>query len=471
MKVRLFLSCVVLLALAMVGPRLDVEREDASAQPEAAHLVVRADEVLAPVSPLLFGQNHGPWMNTTDAYVADYRDAGVTLLRFPAGNWGDENDLFPNNVDDLAMLADALDAEVSVQARSWRKGTPEKAAELVRYSNVENDYGFRYWEVGNEPDLYMDRPHRSGDPVFDVDWYNARFREFAAAMKAVDPDIQIVGPVVTGGWREWVPVFLAANGDVVDVISWHWYPHGDELSDAEALATPAQIEEQVETIRAWWRDPAVNPLGHERPLPPLFLSEYSVSWATSVRRHLGTQVAALWDAEVVGRMANVGVEMAAHFALQGTRWHGMIGMLEDPRPVYGVYRLYAHWGTTQVAAESSDEPMLPAFASLRDDGALAVVVINKDPAQAREAVLSIEGFKPSGQAQVWLQDEEHLGVELPAIAMAETFPYAFPPYSVTLFILEPACWSGWSLWSGLGLAIVALTVLAMVLGRRAWGSQ
>jgi hypothetical protein len=387
MKTRLFLSCMVLLALALVGPRLDAEEENAAAQPEPARIVVRADEVLAPVSPLLFGQNYGPWMDTTDVYVDFYRGVGVTLLRFPAGNWGDENDLFPNMMDELARLAGILDAEVSVQARSWRGGTPEKAAELVRYSNVENDYGFRYWEVGNEPDLYMRRRHRSGDPVFDVDWYNAQFREFATAMKAVDPDIQIVGPVVTGGWREWIPAFFAANGDIVDVVSWHWYPHGDELSDAEALATPAEIGEQVETTRAWWQDPAVNPLGYERPVPPLFLSEYSVSWASSVRRHLGTQVAALWDAEVVGRMANLGVEMAAQFALQGstggTRWHGLVGMLEEPRPVYGIYRLYAHWGATQVAAESSDEPLLPAFASLRDDGALALIVINKDPVEVR----------------------------------------------------------------------------------------
>jgi hypothetical protein len=169
-------------------------------------------------------------------------------------------------------------------------------------------------------------------------------------------------------------------------------------------------------------------------------------------------------------MADLGVEMAAHFALQGTRWHGMIGMLEDPRPVYGVYRLYAHWGTAQVAAESSDGPMLPAFASLRDDGALAVIVINKDPTQAREAALSIEGFQPAGEAQVWRQDEEHLGVELPAIAVAETFPHTFPPYSVTLFILEPAPWGGWSLWAGLGVAVVVVAVLATVLGRRMWRS-
>jgi len=467
-KASLFWIVLGLLSLAMVGPHW----LDASAQPASADITVHADETLAQVNPLLFGQNYGPWMDTTDAYVALYQGAGVTLLRFPAGNWGDENDIYPNMADELARLAALLDAEVAVQARSWRNGAPEKAAELVRYCNVENDYGFRYWEVGNEPDLYERRPSRSGDPAFDVDWYNAQFRAYAEAMKAVDPDIQIVGPAVTGGWREWMPAFLAANGDIVDVISWHWYSHGDELSDAEALATPVEIEEQIETIRAWWRDPEINPKGHRRPTPPLFLSEYSVSWASGVRRQLGAQVGALWDAEVVGRMANAGLEMAAHFSLQGsaggTRWHGLIGMLEEPRPVYGVYRLYSHWGATQAAVESSDEPMLPAFASLRDDGSLAVLVVNKNPAAAREAALTVEGFRPSGSAQVWLQDEAHpVAQELPAVAVAETFPYTFPPYSVTLLILEPAPKSNWPLWIALGLAGAMLVVISILLERRA----
>ena len=131
------------------------------------------------------------------------------------------------------------------------------------------------------------------------------------------------------------------------------------------------------------------------------------------------------------------------------------------------YVAQTRWGTTQVTAESSDELLLPTFASLRDDRRLAILVVNKDPTLAREATLTVEGFQPAGQAQVWLQDEEHAGAELPAIAVAETFPYTFPPYSVTLFVLEPAPRSHWVLWAGLGLLAVTLAVLA-ALGRWVW---
>jgi aryl-phospho-beta-D-glucosidase BglC (GH1 family) len=115
-KTRLILSAIILLGLARLGARLDAGKE-VSAQQDTAQapitIVVHADQTLGRGSPLLLGQNYGPWMNITEDYVADYQEAGVTLLRFPAGNWGDESNLFPNNLDDLAMLADALNAEAS----------------------------------------------------------------------------------------------------------------------------------------------------------------------------------------------------------------------------------------------------------------------------------------------------------------------------------------------------------------------
>jgi len=74
---------------------------------------------------------------------------------------------------------------------------------------------------------------------------------------------------------------------------------------------------------------------------------------------------------------------------------------------------------------------------------LALVIIGarldveeKHPTQAREATMTIEGFQLAGQAQAWLQDEEH-----------PTFPYNFPPYSVTLLTLDPAPRVGCPLWA------------------------
>jgi hypothetical protein len=261
-------------------------------------------------------------------------------------------------------------------------------------------------------------------------------------MKAVDPSIKLVGPAVTGGWQEWIPAFLQANGDIVDVISWHWYPNGHEMSAEDALSTPPAIETQVNTIRAWWKDPVTNPNGYNRPLPPLFLGEYSITWASGLRIPLGTQVGALWAAETLGRMTDLGVEMGAHFSLMGspggTRWHGLVDPLKEYRPVFGVFQIFKEWGGFQVKVESSEPNLLPAFASKSEGKYLAILVLNKDQNKEISANINLVGFEPSGLAEIYLVAEGIPVAVLPEpITVGTDFSYVFPPASITLFKIIP----------------------------------
>jgi hypothetical protein len=419
-------ALVLLLLLAMVA--------SVQAEGHQYRIVVDANEELGTVSPLLYGQNYGPWMETSPEYIDAYQQAHINLLRFPAGEWGDENYITRAQLDELAFLAQELNAEVSVQTRLFPDGTPEAAARLVHYANIENQYGFQYWEIGNEPDLYNERDEvLPEDPFFDAEWYSFRYREFHTAMKAVDPSILIAGPVVTIGWEEWMPTFIYLNGDIIDIISWHWYGHGDELDADEVLALANDIEHQIETIRFWWYDPETNPTGYQRPIPPLYISEYGVSAASTIYEHLGTQIAALWAAEVVGRMANSGVEMAAHFALQGTHWHGLINGIYSTRPIYGVYQLYTHWGQTQISTQSSDEISLPAFASKSDDQSIVVMIINQDPEQEREVEILLRGVRLSGSVKGWRLNQEGEIITLPEEAAGSSYTANLPPYTITLF--------------------------------------
>lgn len=97
----------------------------------------------------------------------------------------------------------------------------------MQYTNAEQDYGVRYWSIGNEPSLYDD---------YDTERYNAEWRTFAEAMLAVDPDILLIGPDThqyTGdpaadpkdeAGHDWLREFLLANGDLVDIVAVHRYP-------------------------------------------------------------------------------------------------------------------------------------------------------------------------------------------------------------------------------------------------------
>ena len=42
-------------------------------------------------------------------------------------------------------------------------GTPEQAAEMVRFTNIERQYNIQYWGIGNEPTLYNDAVKNRGE--------------------------------------------------------------------------------------------------------------------------------------------------------------------------------------------------------------------------------------------------------------------------------------------------------------------
>jgi hypothetical protein len=158
-------------------------------------------------------------------------------------------------------------------------------------------------------------------------------------------------------------------------------------------------------------------------------------------------------------MANVGLPMAAHFALQGTTWQGLVGMMEDPRPVYWVYRMYNDWGDQQVKVISPDDDFLPAFASRRQDGSLAIMVINKHKFSPRSMTLRLNGFKPAGDAQVWSLEDGSPLVEKKPLKIRNTFDYEFPAFSITYFII-PTTRTNNAVWGAMTILFLLFVVFA-----------
>ena len=63
-------------------------------------------------------------------------DSGVTILRFPAGAWGDHNEVKPYHIDQFMDFANKVGATALFSVRLL-DGTPEQAAEMVRFTNIE----------------------------------------------------------------------------------------------------------------------------------------------------------------------------------------------------------------------------------------------------------------------------------------------------------------------------------------------
>ena len=117
-------------------------------------LAVDAGQELGPINPLVYGTNYGPWMPIRPETLPLAERAGLTLLRYPGGEWGDTNNLEPYQIDSFVALARKMGAEPYIHVR-LPGGTPEQAVALIRYANEEKGYTIRYWSIGNEPSIYQ----------------------------------------------------------------------------------------------------------------------------------------------------------------------------------------------------------------------------------------------------------------------------------------------------------------------------
>src|ERR1051325_5259337 len=79
--------------------------------PVPGGLYVDAAQDLGPISPLVYGTNYGPWLGLPLQLKSDAVAAHLTLMRFPGGNWGDQNDLTTLQIDTFMFLCKELGAE------------------------------------------------------------------------------------------------------------------------------------------------------------------------------------------------------------------------------------------------------------------------------------------------------------------------------------------------------------------------
>jgi len=438
---RVLMALLLLLAACTGAPcPTPVATETLLSTPVPGVLYVDAAQRLGPISPLVYGTNYGPWITVPFELLPQAEAAGITYLRFPGGNWGDQNDLRGYQIDQFIALARRMGAEPSISVRLLG-GTPEQAAELVRYTNQTNDYNVRYWSIGNEPTLY---------PDYDTERYNAEWRTFAQAMLAVDPDILLIGPDIhqyTGdpahdphdaAGRDWLQEFLLANGDLVDVVSIHRYPFptsmtGPATTIDDLHANSPEWDIIIPSLRALIRETTGRDL-------PIAVTEANSHWTSAIGGEATPDsfYNAIWWGDVLGRLIRQRVDIVAHFALQSSTGAGGWGLLAryEVRPTYYVYQIYQRFGNELVHA-SSDDPDVPIYAALRNDGALTLVVINLGP-EGRANPLLLDNIEITAQAEVWLFDADHQAEKIGEQRVASGDEITLPAQSISLYVFSPA---------------------------------
>ncbi|MGC1375185.1 MAG: hypothetical protein WA821_03125 [Anaerolineales bacterium] len=407
--------------------------------PVAGALFVDPGADLGPVSRYVYGSNYGPWV----AIPYNMLDAGfkshVTVLRWPGGEWGDRNDIQQTQLDTFMGILKQMDAIPTISVRLLN-GTPEAAAALVHYANIEKGYKIHYWSIGNEPNLFEAFIKQSYDTVR----FNREWRAIALAMKAVDPSIELLGPELsqfTGdpaynpkdhAGLDWMTEFLKANGDLTDIVTIHRYPfpknmQGDQASIDEMRANSAEWDKTIPYLRSLVH----NLTGRDIPIGVTELNSY---WASGVVKGDTTPdsfYSAIWYADVLGRLIKQRVFLVNHFVFASR--DGGLGLIygSELRPTYYVFQMYNHFGSQQVYA-ASGIPNVTIYAAKREDGALTLMVINLSDTE-QKAPLQVQGMTLS-KAGVWLFDATH-NAEDAGSADLSGGALNLPPQSITLFEL------------------------------------
>ncbi len=396
---------------------------------------------LGPISQYLFGSNYGPWVAIPIDMIQSAFNSDVTVLRFPAGSWGDQNNLQPYSIDTFMGILNKVNANAMINVR-LENGTPQQAAQLVQYVNIGKKYNVRYWAIGNEPSLYAADLKSNYDTVqFNKDW-----RAFALAMKAVDPSIQLIGPEIhqftdqpnqnpkDSSGRDWMTEFLKANGDLVDIVSFHRYPFPQ--SKTGPATTIDQLHQNLyewDRIIVYLRDLIHQTTGRDLPIAVTeFNSDYTK--VAGGQASPDSYYNAIWTADVLGRLMRNKVFMADQWMLTSEQgdadgW-GLIGDGEL-RPSYYVYQLYHKFGNELIYSSSSD-PDLSIYAAQRPDGALTIMVINLSLNEKTKS-LKIEN-ESSHQAEMWLFDPSHPVTDMGTTDLST--PINFPPQSIILYIIQ-----------------------------------
>ena len=395
---------------------------------------------LGPISPYLYGTNYGPMHAVVLEAMPMVENAGFTALRFPGGAWTDQVDIQNFQIDMFMAFAKQVGAMPTISVRLLG-GTPEAAAELVRYTNIEKKYGVKYWSIGNEPSIYTQLHYANYD--YTTENLNKDWRPIALAMKAVDPTIKLMGPEIhqwndsyettlkDSAGRDWMTEFLKANGDLVDVVTVHRYP-------MYSPAGPVTIQNLRDDTHKW-----IGQVAYLRSLIqkivgrdlPIAITELNSDPSSMMNQETSPDsfYNAIWYADVLGQMMNADVFMVNQWVIS-QRSSGL-SLLDGStvRPTFYVFPLYKNFGSEQIYAASGVADV-DIFAAKREDGILTLMVINLSDVE-QSIPLQIKDRKLT-EAEVWLLDATHNAENLGI----QTFPsdnvVTLPAQSATLYVIK-----------------------------------
>ncbi len=389
--------------------------------------------------------------------IDEVRQLGVPIIRYPGGNfvsgynWLDGVGPKQDRPKQLDKAWDSVESNQfgTNEFMAWCKavgteplmglnlgtGTPEQAAALVEYCNVDkgtqwselrrkhgyaDPYNVQHWCLGNE----MDGPWQIGHMT--AVEYGLKAQDAARQMRAIDPSLKLIACGSSGPgmptYLEWDREVLEQCYEYVDGLSLHRYiGNSQEDTGGESskfVAMNLSMEQQIaESL-------AVCDLvrGHQRSGKKLWLSfdEWNVwyrmqngSGGRKEAPHMLEEIYNLEDALLVGGFINTLIRNADRVKIAC-----LAQLVNVIAPIMtnatGTYRQtiyypyswglqYAHGSVLNVLTESptyevagmGQVPYLDVTATTGDDGKVSLFILNRDLAKAHTVDVTWEDKSPS----------------------------------------------------------------------------
>jgi hypothetical protein len=365
---------------------------------------------------------------------------------------------------------------------------------LVATFGAANAGGVKYYTMDNEPSIWFST-HRDVHPTGATESeVEQDIVNYAAMIKSVDPNALIVGPEewgwngylysgydqqyaaahnyngvypdkqANGGlyYMPWVlnqlHLYDQAHGTKsLDVFSFHYYPQENNVFTSAVDTTTETLRNQ--STRALWDPNFVDPswINDKVDLFPRmqgWVNQYYPGLKTDLSEYNfgaeGNMNGATTQADVDGILGQQGIDMA-------NRWTTPAA----GSPTYLAMRMYRNYdgsdstfGQTSVSTSVPNPDQVSSFAALRSDGALTVMVINKNlyssSSPTTSITLNLSNFGHGATAQLWqLAATNPTNQNAAAIShladvsfTGDNLTFNAPDESVSLFVIPASTMTG-----------------------------
>jgi Glycosyl hydrolases family 39 len=311
-------------------------------------------------------------------------------------------------------------------------------ADLVTLVNVTQGRGVKYWEVTNER-----------DDAYYVPWHNAGiasqnkmselvsiYNLAAAAMKAVDPTIQVGGPAFArADLTPSVRAFVQGAANNIDFLSYHFYANGDlRESDSQIYNRVASLEQHIRDIKQVLTDEIPS------RTVPMHLNEYNISFTfTNDDPRMRTNKGAVFDALTMIGSLDTGVTATNAWNEKDGVYGKMDGssnnVLRLPARTYNLFNAYLN-GNRVLTTTGDNKSIVPYAIQDTNPDKRALVMVNRSANKQLPKLLetTAAGWGLRNAASIVLHQISETGYSFAPITYAELISkrFSLPENSVTL---------------------------------------